>query len=304
MRMIFPVAAASHPLPRPSHMRRDEALQKRRLDGVAASALSHRDRMQAESGPSQGSTVAAPGFHAPRLFVEAALAPGEAWRCSPGPGALLAQRAAPRRGRPVLVFNGRDGEWRAASTGAQASAALPLLEQTRPQPAPATSTIVSRRSSMRGSTTWCRRPSRWGPACCSRCSRGTRRRPRQRGSHARQCGRGGRAMRRPGRPRGARAGALRGLLAAGPPTACWSSATRMPRSPTRSRRSQRRDSRPGGSACLIGPEGGFADERARGLLGAPRRSPLARPAHPAGRYGRGGGPGPGAGGAGRLGRQR
>ena len=77
-------------------------------------------------------------FRSPRLYVDAPLAAG----------AAAAARRARRRttcetcmrlkaGDGVLVFNGRDGEWRASlADGGKRSAALVVGEQTRPQTAP------------------------------------------------------------------------------------------------------------------------------------------------------------------------
>ena len=72
--------------------------------------------------------------------------------------------------------------------------------------------------------------------------------------------------------------------------ACWCSATKRPRSRTRSRRwpRTRRAAGPTPVAVLVGPEGGFAeDERAALLLAAEQRAARARPAHPARRHRRG-----------------
>ena len=73
-------------------------------------------------------------------------------------------------GDSVLVFNGRDGEWRASSRRSKRARqpgrrrADAGADGGRP-----TCTTCSRRSSMRGSTTWCRRRSRWASRGCSRC---------------------------------------------------------------------------------------------------------------------------------------
>ncbi len=66
----------------------------------------------------------------------------------------------------VLIFNGRDGEWRAEiAVEGRKAADLVCVERTRPQTAPRrTSSTPSPRSSMPASTTWCRRPWRWAPA--------------------------------------------------------------------------------------------------------------------------------------------
>jgi 16S rRNA (uracil1498-N3)-methyltransferase len=51
---------------------------------------------------------------APRLYVEATLVPGRAFDLPDPQGHYLTSVLRLREGDPVLVFNGRDGEWRAA----------------------------------------------------------------------------------------------------------------------------------------------------------------------------------------------
>ena len=58
-------------------------------------------------------------FRTPRLFVEAALAAGRRARARPRAGAIIcATCCGSSRATDVLVFNGRDGEWRARARGA------------------------------------------------------------------------------------------------------------------------------------------------------------------------------------------
>ncbi len=59
-------------------------------------------------------------------------------------------------------------------------------QNARPDSSPPTCTICSRRSKPRGSTTWCRRRSRWASRGCSRCSPAT---ARSRASIPRACAR-------------------------------------------------------------------------------------------------------------------
>src|SRR5262245_24322270 len=73
-------------------------------------------------------------FAAQRLFVEADLAAGAEIACSPAQANYLRNvlRLAP--GDTILVFNGRDGEWRAEVADAgQRRTALTIHEQARPQ---------------------------------------------------------------------------------------------------------------------------------------------------------------------------
>lgn len=76
-------------------------------------------------------------FSAQRLFVEAPLETGA--RIFPSPDQLnyLLNVLRLREGETVLLFNGRDGEWRARlETVSRRSATLAAQERTRPQSAP------------------------------------------------------------------------------------------------------------------------------------------------------------------------
>ncbi|HEX5867625.1 MAG TPA: 16S rRNA (uracil(1498)-N(3))-methyltransferase [Beijerinckiaceae bacterium] len=77
-------------------------------------------------------------FSAPRLFVEAPLHQrGRVGLDRQGANYLLNVLRL-RNGAAVLVFNGRDGEWRAALRGeGRKGAELEIAEQTRPQAPPA-----------------------------------------------------------------------------------------------------------------------------------------------------------------------
>src|SRR5437899_1900297 len=57
-------------------------------------------------------------FHSPRLYVDEPLAAGAAITLEPSQAHYLADVLRLKPGDPVLVFNGRDGEWRAALTSA------------------------------------------------------------------------------------------------------------------------------------------------------------------------------------------
>jgi 16S rRNA (uracil1498-N3)-methyltransferase len=74
-------------------------------------------------------------FRAPRLYVDASLAPGAVVRLAPAQRHYLLTVLRLGSGDTVLIFNGRDGEWRARIDEAGRKAVeVTLLEQTRPQP--------------------------------------------------------------------------------------------------------------------------------------------------------------------------
>jgi 16S rRNA (uracil1498-N3)-methyltransferase len=68
-----------------------------------------------------------------RLYVDQPLAPGQAVRLSPDQAHYLTGVMRLAAGAPVLLFNGRDGEWRATLTDASKRGALAVADaQTRP----------------------------------------------------------------------------------------------------------------------------------------------------------------------------
>jgi len=72
-----------------------------------------------------------------RLFVEPTLTAGAALEASRDQFHYLANVLRAEEGSDVLVFNGRDGEWRAQLTyPTRKRLLLTIAEQTRPQPAP------------------------------------------------------------------------------------------------------------------------------------------------------------------------
>ncbi len=76
-------------------------------------------------------------FRTPRLHVEAPLAAGAMLPLDREQTNYLINVLRRKNGDPVLVFNGRDGEWRARVEGvARKGAALAVVEQTRLQTAP------------------------------------------------------------------------------------------------------------------------------------------------------------------------
>ena len=73
-------------------------------------------------------------FAAQRLFVEADLAEGEAVPCTPGQANYLRNVLRLRAGGAVLVFNGRQGEWRAELADAgRRGVALSIKAKVREQ---------------------------------------------------------------------------------------------------------------------------------------------------------------------------
>src|SRR5246127_214833 len=72
-------------------------------------------------------------FNQPRLFVDAALAAGETVMLERGQGNYLGNVLRLAAGDSVLVFNGRDGEWRASILGRKRPDSLAIMARTRPQ---------------------------------------------------------------------------------------------------------------------------------------------------------------------------
>lgn len=80
--------------------------------------------------------MAAYDFTAPRLFVEADLAEERILPLERAQANYLLTVLRRAEGEPVLLFNGRDGEWRAEIVPqGRKSADLRVVAQTRPQPA-------------------------------------------------------------------------------------------------------------------------------------------------------------------------
>jgi 16S rRNA (uracil1498-N3)-methyltransferase len=72
-------------------------------------------------------------FRSPRLFVDAALAPGETVALERSQGNYLGTVLRLSAGESVLVFNGRDGEWQASILGRKRPDSLSIVAQTRRQ---------------------------------------------------------------------------------------------------------------------------------------------------------------------------
>lgn len=78
--------------------------------------------------------MAAYDFTAPRLYLDAALASGTRLTLERGPANYLLNVLRLRPGGAVLVFNGRDGEWRALiEAEGRRGAALAIAERVRAQ---------------------------------------------------------------------------------------------------------------------------------------------------------------------------
>ena len=72
-------------------------------------------------------------FRPPRLFVDAALAPGSSVELERDQSNYLGNVLRLAAGDSILVFNGRNGEWQAAIAGRKRPETLTLVAQTRPQ---------------------------------------------------------------------------------------------------------------------------------------------------------------------------
>jgi 16S rRNA (uracil1498-N3)-methyltransferase len=72
-------------------------------------------------------------FRAPRLFVDAPLREGERFALERIQGNYLGNVLRLSAGEIILVFNGRDGEWRAEIEGRKRPDGLSIVAQTRPQ---------------------------------------------------------------------------------------------------------------------------------------------------------------------------
>ena len=72
-------------------------------------------------------------FRTPRLFVDAALAPGETVTLDHNQSNYLGNVLRLAAGKTILVFNGRDGEWQASILGRKRPDSLTIVAQTRPQ---------------------------------------------------------------------------------------------------------------------------------------------------------------------------
>src|SRR3954467_6971068 len=72
-------------------------------------------------------------FRSPRLYVDAPLAEGRAVALEAEQSNYLGNVLRLKAGDPILVFNGHDGEWRAAIAGRKRPDSLTIESQTRPQ---------------------------------------------------------------------------------------------------------------------------------------------------------------------------
>jgi 16S rRNA (uracil1498-N3)-methyltransferase len=74
-----------------------------------------------------------PDFRSPRLFVDAALAPGESVPLERNQSNYLGNVLRLSAGGTILAFNGRDGEWQASIAGRKRPDSLTIVAQTRSQ---------------------------------------------------------------------------------------------------------------------------------------------------------------------------
>jgi 16S rRNA (uracil1498-N3)-methyltransferase len=72
-------------------------------------------------------------FRKPRLFVDAALAPGETIALERSQSNYLGNVLRLSAGGTILAFNGRDGEWEASILGRKRPDSLNIVARTRPQ---------------------------------------------------------------------------------------------------------------------------------------------------------------------------
>jgi len=72
-------------------------------------------------------------FRKPRLFVDAALAPGETVALERSQSNYLGNVLRLSAGGTILAFNGRDGEWEASILGRKRPDSLNIVARTRPQ---------------------------------------------------------------------------------------------------------------------------------------------------------------------------
>jgi 16S rRNA (uracil1498-N3)-methyltransferase len=72
-------------------------------------------------------------FRKPRLFVDAALAPGATVTLAHDQRNYLGNVLRLSAGETILVFNGRDGEWQASILGRKRPDSLEIISRTRPQ---------------------------------------------------------------------------------------------------------------------------------------------------------------------------
>ena len=75
-------------------------------------------------------------FRTTRLYSDAPLADDAVVALDHGQSHYLTRVLRLKDGQEILVFNGRDGEWRAALEGGARQAALRIVGRTRPQTAP------------------------------------------------------------------------------------------------------------------------------------------------------------------------
>lgn len=103
-------------------------------------ALRRRNVAQSDNGvvfsSKPGEFMPKQDFRSPRLFIDLPIQPGQALPLDSGQANYLGNVLRLTIGATVLVFNGRDGEWKATIAGRKRPESLIPVSQSRPQDAP------------------------------------------------------------------------------------------------------------------------------------------------------------------------
>ena len=211
-------------------------------------------------------------FRSPRLFVDAALAAGATVALERDQSNYLGNVLRLAAGDSVLVFNGRDGEWRARIAGRKRPDSLTIGAQTRPQDRLPDLAYVFAPLKHARLDYMVQKAVEMGASQLQPVLTRFTQVARVNGERMRaNVDRGRRAMRHPEPGRGRRARAAGALSRrARRRSACWCSATRRPMSPIPLQALNGAPTAGHGIDVLIGPEGGFAEEERALLLRQPR----------------------------------
>src|ERR1700704_1501125 len=151
-------------------------------------------------------------FSAPRLFVDAPLKAGQTVALERNQSNYLGNVLRLAAGENILVFNGRDGEWQAQIAGRKRPDALVIVAQTRPQDSlPDIAYVFAPLKHARLDYMVQKAVELGASALQPVLTPPPPGLPGQQRADARQCDRGGRAMRHPEPRRGGRAGGARPL---------------------------------------------------------------------------------------------
>lgn len=108
-------------------------------------------------------------FRMQRLFVTSDIKAGLAIEADQEQFNYLANVLRMEDGAELLVFNGRDGEWKVSvSFPSRKRILLTPIAETRPQPAPSDLHYLFAPLKMGRLDYLVQRPSKWAQACCSR----------------------------------------------------------------------------------------------------------------------------------------